>query len=342
MKRTTGVLACAIAMSIAAVDAAVLRSSAAAAEPTPAELVLADPIPELRAGGVIGLNTALRQKPVIYHNGCHQWRPNRSPVACEYGRTQNPRGTVMLFGDSHAAHWFDTLRAASTRAGWRMLSVTKSSCPADDLSVRRYRQTQPYWECNEWRQKVFRKLNSGGFGKVDAVIMSSWDFHQVLNSRKRVLHGQARIKAWQAGTESTLRQLTKSVETVYVLRDSPQLPGGTFGFQQCIRRNQTRPAKCGTTAKRALPAHIWRAETRAAQKYKEQGARTVDWSTELCPRNFCNPVINRRLVMQDDNHFTQTFARARWTSRLAKLLSDTPPDAAKPDPAPNPPVPKEG
>ncbi len=233
-----------------------VASQSAATETVPPELMVAQPAAAKKSGSIKGLGRALREKPIIYDNGCHQWRPSKNPVACIYGHTKKPRGTVILFGDSHAAHWFNVVNTAAKRQKWKMLSVTKSSCPANSLFVRRYRQHQPYGECKAWRQRVFRKLANGELGTVDAVVMSSWDFHQVLDRNKRVLTGKSRAAEWQAGTEATLRRLTKHVKTVYVLRDSPQLPGGTLGFQRCVRGNVNNPARCGTTVKRAFPSAV--------------------------------------------------------------------------------------
>lgn len=301
-----------------------VASQSAATETVPPELMVAQPAAAKKSASIKGLGRALRERPIIYDNGCHQWRPSKNPVACIYGHTKKPRGTVMLFGDSHAAHWFNVVNAAAKRQKWKMLSVTKSSCPANSLFVRRYRQHQPYGECKAWRQRVFRKLAHGELGTVDAVVMSSWDFHQVLDRNKRVLTGKTRAAQWQAGTEATLRRLTKHVGTVYVLRDSPQLPGGTLGFQRCVRGNVNNPARCGTTVKRAFSKSTWNAERRAITKFEARGAQALDWTSELCPDGFCNPVINRRLFLQDDNHLAQPFAKSRWTGRMAELLASTP------------------
>jgi hypothetical protein len=52
---------------------------------------------------------------------------------CVYG-SPAPQRTVMLLGDSHALQWFPALdRAARTRR-WRLVSLTKTTCPPVQLS----------------------------------------------------------------------------------------------------------------------------------------------------------------------------------------------------------------
>ena len=75
--------------------------------------------------------------PVPYFDGCHQGDSDTVPIACTYARTTGKQ-TLALFGDSHAAEWFGALLPHAAGRGWRMLSITKSHCPADDVAVARY------------------------------------------------------------------------------------------------------------------------------------------------------------------------------------------------------------
>ena len=231
---------------------------------------------------------AIHDEPPIYYNGCHSWPPRTDPRACTFTHPRSKR-TAMLFGDSHAAHWFGAVRGVSRNQGWRFLSLTKSSCPAADVYVRRYRVSTFHSSCRPWRKNVFGKFRRGGYGKVDVIVMSSWHFHQVTSrAYGPVTRGQRRAELWRKGMNRTLKVLTRNAGQIIVLRDSPQLPGGMRGYWSCIARNQSTPRRCGTSTKKALSAKLWRVEKQVAAKYPT--VQTIDLSTPFCKGGFCSPV----------------------------------------------------
>ncbi len=260
---------------------------------------------------------AKHAEPPIYSNGCHSWPPRTAPKACVYGKKKASK-TVMLFGDSHAAHWFGAVRDIADHKKYRMLSVTKSSCPAANLHVRRYRVSTPHTSCYPWRQKVFKKLKAHAWGQVDVAVISSWHFHQVL-SRGHLLKGSARAKEWERGINKTLKVLSKSANQVILLRDSPQMPGGMNGYWRCIERNKSTPNKCGRPTKKALSGKIWRIEKRAAARYSSVTA--VDLSTAFCEGRFCSPVNNGMLAFKDDNHWNQIYVRKHLRPQFAPSIN---------------------
>jgi hypothetical protein len=260
---------------------------------------------------------AKHAEPPIYGNGCHSWPPRTAPTACVYG-AKKAKKTVMLFGDSHAAHWFGAVRDISDSKRYRMLSVTKSSCPAANLNVRRYRVSSPHTSCSPWRKNVFKQLKKGAWGRINVAVVSSWHFHQVL-SRGRLLKGPARTAEWERGINKTLRILSKTADQVVLLRDSPQMPGGMNGYWRCIENNKSQPDKCGRPTKQALSGKIWNVEKRAAKKYPSVTA--VDLSTPFCGGSFCGPVKGGMLAFKDDNHWNQIYMRQRLGPELSPYIT---------------------
>ncbi|MFA7267576.1 MAG: SGNH hydrolase domain-containing protein [Candidatus Nanopelagicales bacterium] len=252
-------------------------------------------------------------EPPIYSNGCHSWPPRTAAKACVYGAKKSTK-TVMLFGDSHAAHWFGGVRDIADQNRYRMLSVTKSSCPAADLRVRRYRAKQVHTSCFPWRQNVFRKLKAQSWGDINVAVVSSWHFHQVLGKRK-LLRGPARDAEWRRAIDRTLSLLSASVDQVILLRDSPQMPRGMNGYWRCIAKNQARPKRCGTATSKALPGGIWRIEKASAATFPN--VKSVDLSTQFCGGSFCSPADGKLLAFKDDNHWNQVYVRARLGPKLA-------------------------
>jgi hypothetical protein len=263
---------------------------------------------------------AAHDEPVTYRNGCHAWRPVTHPKACTIVNASAPR-TVLLFGDSHAAHWYGAVRAAAVARGWRMLYLTKSSCPAADVPVRGYKVGSSYPQCSIWRRRALPALAESRWGAVDVAVVSDWHFHTVLSSpHGRRLSPARKAVAWEAGMRRTLRALLRGVPQVVLLRDSPDLPGDAATARACFRRHGLAAQKrCGAPATSALKGLIWAAEKRAAASF---GGRVtvVDLTKATCTGGWCGPIDKPYLAFKDDNHWTQTYMRAHFTKPVGALL----------------------
>ena len=77
--------------------------------------------------------------------------------ACVFGDTTSTR-TMVLYGDSHAAMWFDALDAEAKRTHWKLDVVSKGSCPAVDVSVHAP-DTQGDWAaCDQWHRFALARI----------------------------------------------------------------------------------------------------------------------------------------------------------------------------------------
>jgi hypothetical protein len=263
---------------------------------------------------------AAHDEPVTYRNGCHASGITVTPRPCTFGNARGAR-TILLFGDSHAAHWHAAVLATAAAHGWRVLTLTKSSCPAASLYVRRYKQTTNYAECAAWRTAALAKLRAHAYGRIDVVVVSNWHFHQVLSSvRGHVLTGSARTTAWEIGMRRTLASLVVAAPQVVLLRDSPQLPGPATRAKACYARYGTAAGRrCGTTKSRALNAATWHAETSAAAAFPER-VTAYDLTSATCSSTWCGPVVRPYLMFKDDNHWNQTFMRIHFAPLLRPII----------------------
>src|SRR5690606_22728420 len=99
-----------------------------------------------------------KDKPRIYDDGCHaDVKEVDVPYSCVYG-DRGSSTTVVLFGDSHAAQWFPAMDHLARQHGWRLVSLTKSSCTAGDVYLYEDSLKRPYTECQTWRANVFRRI----------------------------------------------------------------------------------------------------------------------------------------------------------------------------------------
>lgn len=110
-------------------------------------------------------------KPIVVGDGCHvSHRGNRSGY-CTYGDIKSKK-TIVLYGDSHAAQWFPALEKIALKNGIKLVSLTKSACPAVD-APRDDDGGFKYINCAQWRKYSYQRINEI---KPIAVIMSSFQY----------------------------------------------------------------------------------------------------------------------------------------------------------------------
>ena len=110
-------------------------------------------------------------KPIVVGDGCHvSHRGNRSGY-CTYGDV-NSDTTIVLYGDSHAAQWFPALEKIASKRGIKLVSLTKSACPAVD-APRDDDGGFKYIKCAQWRKYSYQRIREI---KPVAVIMSSFQY----------------------------------------------------------------------------------------------------------------------------------------------------------------------
>ena len=98
------------------------------------------------------------RKPAIYADGCQLDKNQVRSGPCLYGDLTGSK-TVVLFGDSHAAQWFPTLDLIAKAEHWKLLVLTKSSCPAVTVTlpdIGAFRNAQ----CATWRENSFQRITA--------------------------------------------------------------------------------------------------------------------------------------------------------------------------------------
>jgi peptidoglycan/LPS O-acetylase OafA/YrhL len=232
--------------------------------------------------------------PSIYARGCHADFAVTDVRECTSGEP-DARSTVVLFGDSHAAHWYPALERLAASSGWRLVSITKSGCPAVDVTVVNAVLRREFRECDEWRAKALRGIAAMGPALVVMGNSSRYGVPPAL---------------WEAGARRTLTALEEGgVRAAVLMRDTP-VPG--FSVPLCLARAdyRHRPAEglCAFDREAALSAGraIDGAERRAANA-SPRGS-VVDMSTSICPLTRCPVVVAGRVRFSDGNHLTATYS----------------------------------
>lgn len=253
----------------------------------------------LTKADLVGLPSALGawDKAVIYSNGCHTTWSSSTVFPCSFGDVKSSH-TVVISGDSHAAHMQPALAKWAQMRNWRLISITKTGCPLVDVHVINAEETKlplhlPYPECDAWRAKAIAKINTI---RPDAVVLP-------LLSR-RGLSEPGKLNAWQRGIKTTVRALAGL--HVVVLGDDPQVGRD---MPVCLRRSRD-PRQCVIPWDQAVHPERLAAERDAAVA---AGAKFHDISTWFCvPKKGCPAVAGSKVVRRDDNHLAAAFARHIW------------------------------
>ena len=247
------------------------------------------------------VRSARADLPALYASGCHAgFEVVAADVAgCLSGDDRAGR-TIVLLGDSHAAQWQPALENLAESRGWRLVSLTKSSCPAVDAPLYSTFLRRTYTECAAWRRSA---LAAVGTLRPALVVVTSEVGRDLGDD------------VWEAGTGRVLASLRTSGARVVLLRDTPAAP---FDVLTCLARHVWRggraeTAACSFAGRDPRPT-VWAAQRRAAAR---TGVATADLTEAVCPGGTCNATRSGRITWRDRHHLTTTAAQA-----LAPALAD--------------------
>jgi hypothetical protein len=254
------------------------------------------PVPR---GLIPSLRLAGRDLSWIGTQTCHSRPGETKPVRCtfRYGPADK-RKVVLLIGDSHAVHWFNALLPIAKRKGWKLITMTKSSCPIAD--VVNYRKGKVDLDCGVWRQRAFAQVRKIHPDLVIASTLDSYLMRSPLTGRPTTDPAY-----WKAGMIRSLRVLSADAKQVVLLGDVFEwgksaiacLKAHTNHVSVCERRRHGFESKRGQ-----LKDRIGR-EAAAAAGVQFRATRAIACTYDPCPL-----VVERYLVTRDGGHLTTTYA----------------------------------
>jgi peptidoglycan/LPS O-acetylase OafA/YrhL len=204
-------------------------------------------------------------EPVIYADGCHlPFDVIAASRPCLFGETTATK-TIALVGDSHAAQWFAGLEAAAKLHHWKLLALTKSSCPPAIWAITRAGSLDA--SCIAWAKKVQSQLAAS---KPDLIVLSSYTQYQYVIAAHTAVSSQATMAGptyadkWSAGLNDFLSPLLGGAVTssrIVLLGDTPN---PTVNSPACLAKHLSHPQSCdftyrpsaATTATKALSQQL--------------------------------------------------------------------------------------
>ncbi len=250
--------------------------------------------------------------PRVYAAGCHVSFSATEALPCVFGSAGSAT-KVVLFGDSHAAQWFPALERLANERGWQLISLTKSLCPAAEMSVRSDVLRRTYMECDEWRERVFKRIE---VERPALVVISS-------------APQEASPAQWQAATSRTAGRLAALGIRQLWIRDTPW-PG--FNGPRCLARAQWqgRPDMselCAFDRDKVMAATGPLAEAERNAIAGMADVRWLDLTPAICPSERCAIWRDGHSLYSDGNHISASWA-ARQSERFAQALEGWPVGAA--------------
>ncbi len=222
---------------------------------------------------------------------------------CEYGDVTSPT-TVVLFGDSHAGHWFPALEAVALEKRWKLVVVSKSACSVADTLIYLPQLKREFTECVQWRRDALAHIRSLRPAKVIAA--STYPSNELLG----VTGSQE--DAWAAGWRRSLRAIAAPGTQLYFVNDTPWQRGST---PECLSAHPEHPAACGRDRGSAIAKPDRR--KLVADAARAEGATVIDPTPWFCTRTVCPSVVGNVLVYRDQHHVTTTYSRL-----LAPLIAE--------------------
>ncbi len=259
-------------------------------------------IPTLRRAG--------RDLSWIGTQKCHSRPGQIKPVRCtfRFGSAVG-RKVVVLIGDSHAVHWFNALLPIAKRNGWKLVTMTKSSCPVPDIV--NYKKGQVATDCGIWRQRAFAQVRKIHPDLVIASTLDSYLMRSPTTGRPTTDPGY-----WKAGMIRSLKALKAGARQVVLLGDVFEWGKGAVG---CLRAHPKHVSDCerrrhGRESRRGLLKDRIGREAAAIAGAEFRATRGI-----TCPDDPCPLIVEHYLVTRDGGHLTSTYA-ALLSRALERIL----------------------
>lgn len=218
---------------------------------------------------------------------------------------------MAVVGDSKALQWISAIDEIGRDRGWRVVTMTKSTCTWADAYVSS--DQRPDTECWQWGQNAKDRALAL---EPDLVItsfghnMASPDESSTEFSTEGLVDGLVGI--WQEIDDAGI--------PVAALSDSPQA-GEIEDVPRCVTAHRDDTDACTLEESEGIGTPPMR------QAVKQVPTATlVDLTDVICPDGTCRPVFGDVLVQRDGSHLTDTFVREvapALDAPLAELVGDS-------------------
>ncbi len=232
--------------------------------------------------------TKVTSLPIIHSDGCHVNWDREISDQCLYGDLSSEK-TIVLFGDSHAAQWFDAVEEIANRQGYRLVSLTKSACSALKLPISN-RGSYNEDECRKWQANSIERVKEL---RPEILIISAFS-HYNLN-----LKDKSKDYYYLATQQELHKQLQSYVNKMVYLTDTPK---PVRNIPRCLSHESLESCN-----------QINRSPNAVYEKLIK-----IDPYPWFCDKS-CTAVKDGYIVYRDASHITRAAAKSA-TDELEKAL----------------------
>jgi len=234
--------------------------------------------------------------PVIYSAGCDTWYKSSDVRPCYIGKPDSVR-TVVLLGDSIMGQWFSMLPEIFPISTWRIIVLTKSSCPmvAHDFFYTRIGKV--YEVCNVWRSNALKEISKL---RPDVVFMGGSSTNGFSKDE------------WISGTKEILNSLSQVSGKVLIVPGTPSL---SFDGPACLARQIERFGGLNDNDACRAPNRL--ELSRRVTGYLQTVAKiygnvdVLNLNELVCPNATCSAEMPKgQIVFRDSQHLTDSFVRS--------------------------------
>jgi hypothetical protein len=229
------------------------------------------------------LATAFDDKSQLYPDGCVNIGVDAELHDCRYG-TLGGTSRIVLYGDSHAAHWFPALEAIAASRGAELVVMTKGGCPTAAVRIPTNTLART---CPQWRDLAMARIAEL---QPDMVVVTAWAGYP--NSDDE----------WSTGLQETLERIAPHTRDLVVLGDNPNTSAVPA---TCLSEHLTDATRCINRRERAVSPGRLAVEGAVAAA---NGGRFIDTSDWLCTAEACPVILGDILLYRDVTHLTTTGA----------------------------------
>lgn len=266
---------------------------------------------------------AVLDSPALYEKGCAVEVYDTGVKACDSG---DPAGgpLVVVVGDSKVAQWMPAIDAIAEANHWRVRIYTKGGCTFTDTMT--FVAGEPFPECREWGQEVFRRLvEAKGKDRPQVMITTG------LRKAAADADGEETLEGLVAGYVSYWQQLTDQGTRVIALSDTPS-PSPEIGANayECVAEHDAATAGDDCSWPYAESSSNLAMKEAAGQV---KGAAFIDMNPLVCPDGVCRAVIRNVLTYRQGSHITATWVKVLapdLANELVPLVSEHLTSAGKP------------
>jgi peptidoglycan/LPS O-acetylase OafA/YrhL len=229
------------------------------------------------------------------------------PQLCKWGDLKSNR-TVVIVGDSKIAQWETALADLATREHWKLIQITKSSCPFTDAEIARSNRV----DCRAWGKKALQDILDI---KPDLVI-AAHRMNTALPAGKTKLADSTQ-KAMSDGMARYWKTITDAGIPVTALLDNPE--PSDVPVYECVAEHSKDLPRCSFDKARGIRGSGAPAQRAAAAAVP--GVSIIDMTDTICPDgDRCSAVIGNVLVYRQGSHMTRTFIDSAEPQLAASLF----------------------